>query len=79
MLGIPRQRGSRPFTGLRSGYAVGMTSNPGSDPADHDPATEPTTEDATAQGTEAAGTPIDPAAASSSPDPGQTQRDRRHG
>ncbi|SDY32227.1 hypothetical protein SAMN05661080_03069 [Modestobacter sp. DSM 44400] len=47
-------------------------------PDDHDPATEPTTEDATAQGAVASGTPVDPALATSSPDPEQTGRDRRH-
>ena len=45
---------------------------------EHDPATEPTSADAQSQGTEATGNPVDPAMASSSPDPGQTDRDLRH-
>jgi hypothetical protein len=44
---------------------------------DHDPATEPTTDDATAQGAQASGTPVDPAMATSSPDPEQTGRGQR--
>jgi hypothetical protein len=53
------------------------SSTPAPDPAEHDPATEPTTTDATAHGTEASGTPVDPALATSTPDLEQTGRDRR--
>jgi hypothetical protein len=45
---------------------------------DHDPATEPTSEDASTQGPEPTGNPVDPAMASSSPDPTQTGRELRH-
>ena len=45
---------------------------------DHDPATEPTSEDAATQGPEPTGNPVDPAMATSSPDPDQTGRDLRH-
>ncbi|MCZ2838048.1 hypothetical protein [Modestobacter sp. VKM Ac-2985] len=47
------------------------------EPAGSDPATEPTSTDAAAQGPEPTGGPVDPAVATSSPDPGQTGRDRR--
>ena len=45
---------------------------------DHDPATEPTSKDAATQGPEPTGNPVDPAMASSSPDPEQTGRELRH-
>ena len=45
---------------------------------ERDPKTQPTSEDATTQGAEPTGDPVDPAMASSSPDPGQTGRDLRH-
>jgi hypothetical protein len=54
-----------------------MSSQQPSGPAEHDPATAPTTDDATAYGTEASGNPVDPAMATSTPDPEQTGRDRR--
>ena len=44
---------------------------------DRDPATEPTTTDAAAQGAEPTGNPVDPALATSSPDPEQTGRGER--
>jgi hypothetical protein len=46
-------------------------------PAGHDPATESTTDDATAQGAQPSGNPVDPALATSSPDPEQSGRERR--
>ncbi|HEV7726979.1 MAG: hypothetical protein JWQ26_913 [Modestobacter sp.] len=44
---------------------------------EHDPATEPASDDAQTQGAEPTGNPVDPALATSSPDPQQTGRDRR--
>jgi hypothetical protein len=65
----------RPFRNAGGGYRAGMSSQQPT--GDHDPATEPTTDDATAQGAEASGTPVDPAMATSSPDPEQTGRGQR--
>ncbi len=45
---------------------------------EHDAKRETTTDDAQTHGTEATGNPVDPAMASSSPDPDQTGRDLRH-
>jgi hypothetical protein len=44
---------------------------------DHDPTTDPTRDDAKTQGAEPTGNPVDPAMATSSPDPEQTGRDER--
>jgi hypothetical protein len=45
---------------------------------EHDAKRETTTDDPQTHGTEATGNPVDPAMASSSPDPDQTGRDLRH-
>jgi hypothetical protein len=45
---------------------------------EHDPTTAPTSDDAQTQGAEPTGNPVDPAMATSSPDPDQTGRELRH-